>query len=55
MKYRKLGKTGLEISEISIGTDWLEKKSPECGDCIERCPFDVHVIEKMKEAATLFE
>ncbi len=27
----------------------------ECGDCIERCPFDVQVIEKMKEAATLFE
>ena len=25
MKYRKLGKTGLEISEISIGTEYLKK------------------------------
>ena len=29
MRYRKLGRTELEISEISIGTEWLEKKSPE--------------------------
>ncbi len=29
MKYRTLGRTGLKISEVSIGTEWLEKKSPE--------------------------
>ena len=29
MKYRTLGRTGLEVSEVSIGTEWLEKKSPE--------------------------
>jgi predicted aldo/keto reductase-like oxidoreductase len=29
MKYRTLGRTGLKVSEISVGTEWLEKKSPE--------------------------
>ncbi|NHJ38661.1 MAG: 4Fe-4S dicluster domain-containing protein [Asgard group archaeon] len=29
MHYRLLGKTGLKVSEISLGTEWLEKKSPE--------------------------
>ncbi|MBN1330256.1 MAG: aldo/keto reductase [Candidatus Heimdallarchaeota archaeon] len=29
MKYRKLGRTNLDISEISIGTEWLAKKNPE--------------------------
>ena len=29
MKYRKLGRTGLKVSEVSVGTEWLEKKSPE--------------------------
>lgn len=29
MKYRKLGRTDLDISEVSIGTEWLEKKSSE--------------------------
>ena len=27
----------------------------ECGTCVERCPFQVAVMEKMKEAALLFE
>ncbi len=27
----------------------------ECGDCVERCPFDVDVISKMREAVELFE
>ncbi|MHA1760663.1 MAG: aldo/keto reductase [Candidatus Heimdallarchaeota archaeon] len=27
----------------------------ECGDCEERCPFDVKVIAKMKEVAAFFE
>jgi len=25
-----------------------------CGVCMERCPFDVEIIAKMKEAANLF-
>jgi len=29
VQYRTLGRTGLKISEVSIGTEWLEKKSPE--------------------------
>jgi len=29
LKYNTLGRTGLEVSEVSIGTEWLEKKSPE--------------------------
>lgn len=27
----------------------------ECGACVERCPFDVDVLSKMREAAALFE
>lgn len=27
----------------------------ECGACVDRCPFEVAIIEKMKEAAALFE
>jgi predicted aldo/keto reductase-like oxidoreductase len=27
----------------------------ECGVCVERCPFDVEIIAKMREAAAVFE
>ena len=27
----------------------------ECGVCLERCPFDVEIIARMREAAALFE
>ena len=27
----------------------------ECGVCLERCPFDVEIIDKMREAAAVFE
>ena len=29
MQYRKLGNTGLSVSEISLGGEWLERKSEE--------------------------
>ena len=27
MRYRELGRTGLEVSEIGFGAEWMEKKS----------------------------
>jgi predicted aldo/keto reductase-like oxidoreductase len=27
----------------------------ECGVCVERCPFDVDILAKMREAAAVFE
>ena len=27
----------------------------ECGVCVERCPFDVEIINKMREAVEVFE
>ncbi|HIW75372.1 MULTISPECIES: aldo/keto reductase [Gordonibacter] len=29
MQYRELGRTGLKVSEIGFGAEWMEKKSPE--------------------------
>jgi len=27
----------------------------ECGVCVERCPFEVEILAKMRQAAALFE
>ncbi|MBM3236722.1 hypothetical protein FJZ31_10555 [Candidatus Poribacteria bacterium] len=27
----------------------------ECGDCMERCPFKVDIIARMREAVEIFE
>ncbi len=27
----------------------------ECGDCVDRCPFDIDVIENMRETVELFK
>ncbi|MGC9780935.1 MAG: aldo/keto reductase [Candidatus Heimdallarchaeota archaeon] len=43
---------------IQMSYNELEVKASECiecGDCIDRCPFDVAVIDKMKEAASFME
>ncbi|MBQ2957439.1 MAG: aldo/keto reductase [Clostridia bacterium] len=38
MNYRRLGKTGLMISEIGLGGEWLERHTPEeCRKIIEHC------------------
>ena len=38
MQYRRLGRTGLMVSEIGLGAEWLERRSPEeCRMLIEHC------------------
>ena len=38
MQYRTLGKTGLSVSEIGLGAEWLERHTlEEIKDVIERC------------------
>jgi predicted aldo/keto reductase-like oxidoreductase len=32
-----------------------ERGDVECGICVERCPFDVDILAKTREAAEIFE
>ena len=44
MRYRELGRTGLEISEIGFGAEWMEKKSAaEVRAVVERENQTLHV------------
>jgi len=44
--------------ELQARYDALEHKASECtecGKCMERCPFKINVIERMRKAAAVFE
>ena len=55
----RLLETGLASSAEAVARDYgvmdaNAEECIECGDCESRCPFDVEVIPKMREAAALF-
>ena len=60
MRYRALGNTGLMVSEIGLGAEWLERHSAEegkavidrtqcvgCTVCAQVCPFGAIVKEEV--------
>ena len=44
-----------QIKEWYAGFPVKASACVECGVCLERCPFDVEIIAKMREAAEVFE
>jgi predicted aldo/keto reductase-like oxidoreductase len=44
-----------QVKEWYAGFPVKASACVECGVCVERCPFDVDIIAKMREAAELFE
>lgn len=47
MKYRQIGKTGLHVSEIGFGGEWMEKRSAEeVKAVIERCEeYGINILD----------
>ena len=49
MRYRELGRTGLEISEIGFGAEWMEKKSAaEVRAVVERCDAQGNAVLSLR-------
>jgi hypothetical protein len=44
-----------QIKEWYAGFAVKASACVECGVCVERCPFEVEIIAKMREAAPVFE
>lgn len=52
MKYRENRRTGDKISEIGMGTAYIEKNASDCigcGHCNDRCPFSVDQMKWMQD------
>ena len=40
---------------VGAGVNYKASECTECGVCVERCPFDVDVIAKIRKAVDIFE
>jgi hypothetical protein len=45
---------GAKVTASTTKTDWVSRHT-ECSICIKSCPFEVDVLEKMRQAVELFE
>ena len=47
MNYRRLGKTGLMVSEIGFGAEWMERHdAEECRAVIETCEqYGINILD----------
>ena len=44
-----------QVTEWYAGFPVKASACVACGVCVERCPFDVDILAKMREAAAVFE